>query len=276
MTGGFVKLPRGYFENGFWEEERTFSRSEALLDMIANARWKEGHKVVGGKRIAVPCGGFVASERYLSLRWKWSRSKVRKFLSVLRDDGELDQRRDQGETILILAAVRDSGDCRPRKEPPHEPPHEPPGDRRETRDVPKKKTGIWEEGEKEDDLSLPTVGYAGLPDVPRESWGGRSIAWLAERIDRLYQPFADTPDWSSSELQHVILERGAFFAALSVDDWRTLRWMFRQGELGRLEVTSRRTFLLNNGSDQIIRAKAELGRSGECADHIQPASLKNG
>jgi len=73
---------------------------------------------VRGKVIPVPRGGIVASERFLSLRWKWSRNKVRQFLLVLRDLGEIKDKTNQQERVLILCKYGVYADCSTEKEPP--------------------------------------------------------------------------------------------------------------------------------------------------------------
>lgn len=107
MKRGYIKLHRRFFEHALWEERRNYSRAEAFLDMIQTASFKASKRIIQGKLIHLDAGELVASERYLSERWGWSRTKVRKFIELLKGDGMLDQRKDQSETVLILVKYKD-------------------------------------------------------------------------------------------------------------------------------------------------------------------------
>ncbi len=66
----------------------------------------EPHKrMIAGELVEIPRGAVVASERFLSTRWEWSRSKVRSFLSVLSSDGMVKieaGKKDQQNTTIFL------------------------------------------------------------------------------------------------------------------------------------------------------------------------------
>jgi hypothetical protein len=88
--GGFLLLWRKLFEHDYWKEKRVFSRAEAFIDCWGNLAAFDDHKrIVGGRRVTVRRGQFVASDRFLERRWKWSRSKVRRFIQGAIVGGEL-------------------------------------------------------------------------------------------------------------------------------------------------------------------------------------------
>ncbi len=101
---GFIPLRRSFFSHPLWEERRAYSRAEAWLDMIATAAFQETKKLVAGALIEVPRGGIVASERFLSDRWMWSRTKVRAFLDLLRTEEMVTTSGEKttGCTIVLL------------------------------------------------------------------------------------------------------------------------------------------------------------------------------
>lgn len=84
--GGFALLWRRYFDHPFWTERRVFNRAEAWIDCWANMAAHTTHeRMIGGRRVVLQRGQFLASERYLETRWRWSRGKVRRFIQAVQD-----------------------------------------------------------------------------------------------------------------------------------------------------------------------------------------------
>jgi hypothetical protein len=100
----FLPLNRKFFEHPFWEEERTFSKSEAWLDLIQLARFEESEAqaLIGGKLVSWSKGQLPASLRYLAERWKWGKTKVSDFMDLLEQEGMIGRLQDAGQTILSL------------------------------------------------------------------------------------------------------------------------------------------------------------------------------
>lgn len=106
MQKGFVKLNRGFFNNALWKENRTYSRPEAWLDLIASAEIEAGKVHVKGQDIEVQRGELVASNRYLQDRWNWSNTKVSNFLKYLKKNNMIIMRKDSGNTVIKLVKYR--------------------------------------------------------------------------------------------------------------------------------------------------------------------------
>lgn len=161
---GILCLDRDHFLGGaFAQESRCFSRYEAHLDLYSRAAHSAHSQLIGGKLIHLKIGEQIASERYLEKRWNWSRTKVRSFLQILRDIGELNQRKDQGETAIMLCRYEDLTRNPAKKEPANRPTE----NQGRTKEEPKEKT--LEAGETLN-KELPS---APLPHGPAftESWG---------------------------------------------------------------------------------------------------------
>lgn len=60
----------------------------AWIDLIGMARWKESN--------GTPRGCVIVSERFLSSRWNWSRSRVQRFLDGLESDGRISREPQAG------------------------------------------------------------------------------------------------------------------------------------------------------------------------------------
>lgn len=98
----FLRLSRRFFSNPLWEEPRAYSRAEAWLDCLRTAAWEEHRRVITGSMIEIPRGGFVASVRYLSDRWQWSKTKVCAFLDLLESEKMITRQKGQQITVVCL------------------------------------------------------------------------------------------------------------------------------------------------------------------------------
>ena len=99
---GFLKVNRGYFKGFLWKENRTFSKAEAWLDLMASARYETTVELINGRMTEVRRGEVPISRRYLEERWKWGSTKVLNFLEMLSVQGLINQRQDHKQTILFI------------------------------------------------------------------------------------------------------------------------------------------------------------------------------
>jgi hypothetical protein len=100
----FIPINRKFFDHPFWKEERTFSKSEAWMDLIVSARFEESKatELIGGKLVSWTRGQLPASLRYLAERWKWSKNKVDDFLKLLENEMMIERILSSGQTVLFL------------------------------------------------------------------------------------------------------------------------------------------------------------------------------
>lgn len=130
MASGYIGIYRSLFKHWIWCEDRPRTKAEAFIDLLQLAAWEPTKRLSNEKLIALDTGELVASERYLSNRWKWSRTKTRSYLELLEKDHMISRKPDQGETIIKLSnyagynAKNESE--KPEKEPPIIPPIIPP------------------------------------------------------------------------------------------------------------------------------------------------------
>ena len=86
---GYFLLHRRFFEHPLWTEKREFSKAEAWIDLIEQARWKDDETSImhNGQIVKWGRGQLVASVRFLRDRWKWrSNNKVTRFLDLLEKE----------------------------------------------------------------------------------------------------------------------------------------------------------------------------------------------
>ena len=82
MHRGYIKLYRRLRDSDFWLSEK-FTGPQAWVDLLMLANHKDTFFKARGQRIDVRRGQVAYSEVTLAERWKWSRGKVRRFLSEL-------------------------------------------------------------------------------------------------------------------------------------------------------------------------------------------------
>jgi len=82
MLDGWIKLHRQIVSHQIWLSEK-FTDGQAWIDLLLLANHKDGLIKKRGIRVVVPRGYIGWSERNLAKRWKWSRGKIRRYLSYL-------------------------------------------------------------------------------------------------------------------------------------------------------------------------------------------------
>lgn len=100
----FVPINRKFFRHPFWREKRTFSKSEAWLDLIQAARFEDStaNELIGGKLVSWQKGQLPASLRYLADRWSWGKDKVNRFLIFLEKENMISRSNYDGQSIISL------------------------------------------------------------------------------------------------------------------------------------------------------------------------------
>ena len=104
MCKGFVKIPRDFFESGYWCQSRTYNDCEALLDIISQVRFEASEQFarIGGREVVWGQAEWPASVRFLAQRWSWTERHVRTFLSSLKKRGIISTDDSQGVNVIKL------------------------------------------------------------------------------------------------------------------------------------------------------------------------------
>jgi hypothetical protein len=100
MSIGFIKIHRQSVDNPLYFAEK-FTKWQAWIDLLMIANYQDRYVSVRGVMIMVKRGQALASERFLSDRWKWSRDKVRSFLKFLEEEGKQILPQKNNVTTLI-------------------------------------------------------------------------------------------------------------------------------------------------------------------------------
>ena len=107
MHRGYIKLYRRIEDNPTWTED-SFTRGQAMVDLLLLANHKDGSIRKRGIKINVPRGCIGWSERELATRWRWSRGKVRRFIKELstgKDPFLSPQKSPQNKNVTCLYKI---------------------------------------------------------------------------------------------------------------------------------------------------------------------------
>lgn len=89
-SGGWIRLHRKIMDGKYWLAE-PFTKAQAWVDLLLLANHRTGDICKRGIRFEVQRGQIGFSEETLAERWKWSRGKVRRFISELASDNSVER-----------------------------------------------------------------------------------------------------------------------------------------------------------------------------------------
>ncbi|APF28655.1 DnaD domain protein [Clostridium sporogenes] len=98
---GWISLYRSIQDHWLWQE-KPFSKGQAWLDLLLSANHKENKFLLGNELLQVERGSFITSELKLMEKWGWSKSKVRNFLDLLKDDNMIIKVSDKKKTTITI------------------------------------------------------------------------------------------------------------------------------------------------------------------------------
>ncbi len=101
MLTGWYALHRELLSSDLWLNE-PFTRGQAWVDLLGLARFKPGHVRIGPTRIDLARGQLAWSQKSLGGRWRWDRSKVRRFLQELEGDHRIEQQTSRLTTVITV------------------------------------------------------------------------------------------------------------------------------------------------------------------------------
>ena len=99
--GGWIKLHRTISDNNFWKSE-PFTRGQAWVDLLLLANHENGFFYLRDHKINVGRGQVGWSQLKLAKRWKWSRSKTKKFIKDLEKEQQVAQQVSHSMSIITI------------------------------------------------------------------------------------------------------------------------------------------------------------------------------
>jgi len=104
LLTNFIPVNRKLFEHHLWCEEREYSRFEAWLYLLKEARFEDTKLLDKGKLVLIKRGQVYASMRFLATAFGWSTKKVGNFLQMLETDKMISREtvKETGQTMLNI------------------------------------------------------------------------------------------------------------------------------------------------------------------------------
>lgn len=107
MAKGWIKLHRSIKDNWIRNNNEPFDKRSAWIDLILSANHEDTKIIFSGKLIKVDRGSRITSIRKLCVKWRWSNTKVIKFLNTLQEDGMITYKSDTKKTVYSICNYND-------------------------------------------------------------------------------------------------------------------------------------------------------------------------
>ena len=104
MHRGYFAIWRKFQDHPFWKEKRVYSKAEAWIDLL----WEAQHDlepqevVLGMTNLFCNYGESLKSLETWSKRWRWNKSRVRRFLKLLENMGQIVTVNETKTTRIII------------------------------------------------------------------------------------------------------------------------------------------------------------------------------
>jgi hypothetical protein len=98
---GWIRVYRKIQDNPYYFSE-SFTRSQAWLDMLIIANYKEGFFFKRGVKVVVNRAQIGWDVETLAKRWKWSRGKVERFFLDLEMQGQIIRQKTNVTTLISI------------------------------------------------------------------------------------------------------------------------------------------------------------------------------
>lgn len=84
--GGYIKLHRKVMEHWVAKSNHPYSQLEAWIDIIISVNQEAATIMIGGEKFSILRGQSLHSLETWAKRWRWDKSKVRRYLEKLQKD----------------------------------------------------------------------------------------------------------------------------------------------------------------------------------------------
>ena len=116
---GYIKIYRDIREHWIWED-KPFDKARAWIDLIMIANHEPRTILFDGILMTINRGQHMTSLMALSERWGWTRSKVKRFLDVLKAEHMINTKRNRHGTLITIVNYGIYQDTRNTKRNTHE------------------------------------------------------------------------------------------------------------------------------------------------------------
>lgn len=101
MENSWIRLHRKLMDDPLYFAE-PFSKMQAWIDLLLLANFADRVTFIRGNRVTIKRGQVAYSREWFSGRWRWSRGRVERFLSMLENDRKIVQRKSHIISIVTI------------------------------------------------------------------------------------------------------------------------------------------------------------------------------
>lgn len=101
MENSWIRLHRKIMDDPLYFAE-PFSKMQAWIDLLLLANFADRVTFIRGNRVTIKRGQVAYSREWFSGRWRWSRGRVERFLSMLENDRKIVQRKSHIISIVTI------------------------------------------------------------------------------------------------------------------------------------------------------------------------------
>jgi len=101
MNDGWIKLWRSSQDSEMYFSEK-FTKWQAWMDLLILANHKDSTIFIRGIEVQVKTGQVARAEGTLAKRWRWSRDKVRRFISILQTRQQIRQQKTPAINLIEI------------------------------------------------------------------------------------------------------------------------------------------------------------------------------
>lgn len=101
MENSWIRLHRKIMDDPLYFAE-PFTKMQAWIDLLLLANFADRVTFIRGNRVTIKRGQVAYSREWFSGRWRWSRGRVERFLSMLENDRKIVQRKSHIISIVTI------------------------------------------------------------------------------------------------------------------------------------------------------------------------------
>ena len=98
---GYIKIYRDSREHWIWGA-KPYDKARAWIDLIMIANHEKKTILFDSRPVTIERGQHMTSLKTLAERWGWTRSKVKRFLDVLKSEQMIDTKRNRNGTLITI------------------------------------------------------------------------------------------------------------------------------------------------------------------------------
>ena len=99
---GWIKLHRSIKMNSIYQDREPFCKRAAWMDILLGVNHSAANVLIGGREIVCNAGESLNSLDTWAQRWRWDKSKVRRYFNTLRSLGMIETKSESKTTRLTV------------------------------------------------------------------------------------------------------------------------------------------------------------------------------